>query len=102
MCRLSILSLLLVGCGLSPDAFDERYVAATCEPNNVCRVEAGLEEIVCALAAPEEVAAGLTCEFDADEAQLCLDAIEETPPSVCDDGAVLTVGNCHLVYTRCN
>ena len=87
-----IASLLgLAACGLSQEKFEEDFATKYCEEATACNAEFDCS-ILDAAADDTE----MTCTFDADKAQACLDGTYEcdadlgfvTPPAECADALV--------------
>lgn len=92
------LALVTVGCGLSEDAYREQLGRASCERNNACAAEAGADTQDCdALSAPP-ASTIITCDYDADAAASCLDAVPTAP---CQGAFFTSPPVCAQVLTNC-
>lgn len=88
---------MLGGCGLSESAYRDEFAVASCERSSVCSVESGGQPRDCSTVAGVDSEL-FNCDFDADAAQSCLDAVPAAP---CQGAGFTNPPSCAQVLTGC-
>ncbi|MEZ4317963.1 MAG: hypothetical protein R3F61_10685 [Myxococcota bacterium] len=88
--------VLVGGCGLSEDAFRDEQAMLACERDAVCNPDG--PDVDCSTRTGGPASTIITCRYDAEAAQACLDAI---PAAECVGTTFVQPGACAQVFVDC-